>query len=251
MPGAGNFMDFDRIWKWVERTGFILNPTIALGAAYYAAGVYNGWDKQEAAKTTTGPTVLLGDAAMTLPWPIITLSILAALLMLTSWTMIAVRIRRKTPKEKILWSGAISLNEIQFDTSRFGQPSPWLQLHLTLFNATGYVVAPSHVIGRLIVSGQEFHGLMELSDPPATIHGLDRFIKIGLKIPVSSSEAEHAKAALKSGHLFVDFSNAAITFQLYIPDSASEQFTVNPPLRVHFNTEGRTDPYLPWQMIGA
>ena len=80
-------MDADRIWNWAERAAVVvIAPLCALVGAYFAAGTYYGWDKQDAVPVikdhASGP-------AMTLPaWLGFALLGVAIVSLLTSWAMI-------------------------------------------------------------------------------------------------------------------------------------------------------------------
>lgn len=145
----------------------------------------------------------------------------------------------------------ISLNEIEFNTKRLNQPAPWLELNLTFFNATGHNARPLEVSGRVIVSGQEFHARIELVDLLQS-YPYGEFFKTDLKIPVSTSEAQHCLETIKSSKLSVEFSDAHITFGITIYGLSGPSPVIGVPLpkKVSLNRESlRTDPYLPWQML--
>src|SRR5436190_14623958 len=87
-------MDADRIWKWAERAAVVvIAPICAIGGAYVAAGTYYGWDKQAAVAVAKDH---VSGAAMTLPpWLGFALLDIAIVSLLTSWGMIAIRLRAK------------------------------------------------------------------------------------------------------------------------------------------------------------
>jgi hypothetical protein len=231
-----------------ERSAAIIGAVCAIATVYYTMGVYYGWDKQEAAKISSAAAT--GGTHMNIQWPIIILGVLATLSILTSWAMITIRLRR--PKESIQkfvpHSGMISLNEIEFNIGRLSQAAPWLELYLTFFNATGRVIRPLSVRGRILVSAQEFHGHIELVAPVTTMYGENKFFRMGVKIPVSSTEAEYCFDSIRRNNLQVGFVDGALAFQVSVLEGSSPEFHVWLPGYVSFNIATlRTDPYLPWQ----
>jgi hypothetical protein len=241
-------MDLERIWKGVERSAAIIGAVCAVATVYYTMGVYYGWDKQEAAKV--GSAATNGGIHMSIPWPIVALGLLATLAILASWVMIVIRLRgQKGAVQKFEpHSGMISLNEIEFNTGRLSQPAPWLELYLTFFNASGFDTRPFRIAGRVKVSGQEFHSHIELIDTLKAC-GNNQFFRVGLKIPLSASEAEYCLDSIRRRNLSVDFSGGIITFGITIYGKSGPAPEINfwLPRGVGFNPESlRTDPYLPW-----
>jgi hypothetical protein len=188
-----------------------------------------------------------------LQWYIWAATGLGILIALAAARMFVRRVRSKIPTGKqpkqqfVAHYGMISINEVEFNTERLGQAAPWLEIYLTLFNATGHPVRPVMASGRVLVSGQEFHGQFELADSNSIrSYGAATFFRFGLKVPVSATEAKYCNEALNSGHLFVDFPNVKIEFQIQVLNEPAAALYVDLPNRVHFNSYGRTQPYLPW-----
>lgn len=243
-------MDWEQIWKRIERAGFVVTPLCAIAGAYYTAGTYYGWDKQATAPLTKDHA---GGIIMTLPpWLGFALLGVAIVSLLTSWGMILIRRRTKNSpgQEFTAQAGMISINEIEFNTGRLTQAAPWLELYLTCFNASGFDMRPFSVTGRVNVSGQEFHSHIELIDVLKTF-GSAQFFRIGLKIPVSASEAQYCLDSIKRRNLSVVFAqDARITLGVTIHGKSgpSPEINVWLPGGVSFNPESlRTDPYLPWR----
>ncbi len=84
-------MDWDRIWKWVERAATILVAIGTLVIAYYTTGLFYGWDK-----VPKGGGVAAPSGTMTPLWPLIVLAVLTGLLFITAWIMIFLRKGKKT-----------------------------------------------------------------------------------------------------------------------------------------------------------
>jgi hypothetical protein len=252
-------METDPKWKRGERLAVvvigplcgILGVLCAALGAYFAAGTYFGWDKQAMPPVTKDHA---GGTIMTLPpWLGLALLGVAIVSLLTSWGMILIRRRAKHgPDQKFTArAGMISLNEIEFNTSRLNQAAPWLEIYLTFFNDAGHLTRPYEATGRVIVSGQEFHGQIELIDLLKS-HPDGQFFRTGLKIPVSASEAKHCLDSILFDNLSLDFSRATMTFGviIYNVPGPSPVLNVWLPMRVSFNTKSlRTDPYLPWQSM--
>jgi hypothetical protein len=255
-------METDPKWKRGERAAIlfigplcgILGVLCAALGAYFAAGTYLGWDKQAAAPVAKEDDAV-GMAMMLPPWLGFALLGVAILSLLTSWAIIFIRRRSKkqsAPSQVFVpLHGMISINEVEFNTDRLGQAAPWLEIYLTCFNATGHPIRPLVASGRLLVSGQEFHGHLELADSNSVrSYGAATFFRFGLKVPVSATEARYCHQALASGHLFVDFPRVNIEFQIQILNAPAATLYVDLPNRVHLNSDGRTQPYLPWVTRG-
>lgn len=168
------------------------------------------------------------------------------------WFDTFVRRRAARRSGEFIPKGAmIFINEIEFNIERLSQPSPWLELYLTFSNATGYGARPFNVTGRVTVSGQEFHAHIEFVDTLKS-HGSESFFRLGLKIPVSTSQAQYCLDCIQRRDLSVDFSEAIITFgiTIYGRHGPTPELNVFLPKRVNFNADSlRTDPYLPWKSI--
>jgi hypothetical protein len=166
------------------------------------------------------------------------------------WFDTIVRRRRARKNEEFIpQAGMVSINEIEFSTGRLKQPAPWLELYLTCFNASGYEVRPIGVTGRVNVSGEEFHSRIELIDILKTC-GNAQFCRVGIKIPVSASEAQHCVESIHGGTLIVAFSGSAtLTFgvAIYGKSGPAPEINISLPGGVRFDPDTlRTDPYLPW-----
>lgn len=241
-------MDWDRAWNWAQRASTIILVLCGLAGTYYAMGTYYGWDKHP---TPAPATNHAGEAVVMLPpaWIAITLLGAALLLLLTMWAMIL--IRWKLSKKPALPTygdvRVVSLNEIQFSSSRILDAAPWLELYLTFFNGSQYTIRPVEIEGRIKVSGQEYHSRLELMDTMKWSSGAE-FFGVGVKIPVSASEAKFLSDAIGENHVLLGFPNGKLTFQLATPiRSTNIYFSL--PDKITFNCKtGRTDPYLPWRV---
>lgn len=186
-----------------------------------------------------------------LPW-LRGAALLLAGLTIGMWFDTFVRRRAARRSGEFIPKGAmISLNEIEFNIARLGQPAPWLELYLTFSNATGYEARLFNVTGRVTVSGQEFHAHIEFVDTLKS-HGSESFFRFGIKIPVSASEAQYCLDCIQRRNLSVDFSEAIITFgiTIYGRHGPTPELNVFLPKLVNFNADLlRTDPYLPWKSI--
>src|SRR5258708_3699542 len=88
-------MDLEGLWRAIERSMVVVGGICAILTAYYSAGLYYGWDKQEAAKIG-GATVAPIGGHMTVPVWIYALGGIGVLLLGTAWVMIV--LRRKAPQ---------------------------------------------------------------------------------------------------------------------------------------------------------
>jgi hypothetical protein len=241
-------MDWERAWKWIERVGSVIGAVCAITITYYTVGIFYGWDKQhspsgEVAATPSG-------AAMSTYWPLIVLGILAILTLATSWIMIFLRLWSKKQEERPFSAraGMLPIIEAEMNFSRLAQAAPWLEVYFTFFNGAGYIVRSISASGRITVSGQEFHGHIELNGDIFKFHPMDDFFRIGVKIPLSASEVEYITETIRRGNLLVGFPNAAISFQIDTP-RAGTPFEAHLPPRLNFDpNNGRTEPFLPWQL---
>lgn len=75
-------------WRIVERICVVLGLLFTAATLYYTAGAYYGWNQLP---PNISPA---GGAAMTAPWWLYAIGLLGIALLVTAWTMIAVRIRR-------------------------------------------------------------------------------------------------------------------------------------------------------------
>jgi hypothetical protein len=245
-------MDSERAWKWAERVGpVVIAPLCSVAALYYAAATYYGWDKQVAPPTIKGEPWW---SAMTeTPWLGFALLCVAIASVLTSWGMIFIRRRAEKQKaagQEFIPRGAlISLNEIEFNVGRLSQAAPWLELYLTFSNATGYDTHPIAVTGRVTISGQEFRDHIELANA-LTSFGSAPFFRLGLKVPLSTSEAEYCLDTIRRKNLSISFPDSTVTFGISIHDGKARPTPLVYawlPKTIHINPVSlRSDPYIPW-----
>ena len=153
------------------------------------------------------------------------------------------------PEAFIPRGSLIALNEIEFNVGRLNQAAPWLELYLTFSNATGYDTHPVAITGRVTVSGQEFRDHIELANTLASF-GSAPFFRMGLKVPLSTAEAEYCLDSIRRKNLSISFPDSAVTFGIAIHDGKSRPTPLlyaRLPKTVHINPESlRSDPYIPW-----
>ena len=85
----------NNFWKWMERGQGAVGALATLATLYYTAGVYYGWNQPSPERNDY---VLAGHSMMP-PWWVIALGVLAILMLLTSWGMIAMRLREEKKRE--------------------------------------------------------------------------------------------------------------------------------------------------------
>jgi hypothetical protein len=228
----------DRLWKIIERSGGIVGTLCAVITAIYTVGIFYGWDKSMPSKPTS--------PVMSASWLLYALGAIGLALLATSWIMIFIRARQ--PKKLFIPRPTmLPLNEVEISFASTWHVSPWLELYLTFFNASGFIVRPQIASGRIKVGGQEFHGHIELNTPVRSVPA-DGFFRVGLRVPLSAAEAKYIGEMNREGHILVVLPNAKIVFEIA---SFSRPATLDIPLpnQIHFNARtGRTDPYLPWRI---
>jgi hypothetical protein len=85
----------NNFWKWMERGQGAVGALAALATLYYTAGVYYGWNQPSSERKDYVPA---GHSMMPPGW-VIALGILAILMLLTSWGMMAMRLREGKKRE--------------------------------------------------------------------------------------------------------------------------------------------------------
>jgi hypothetical protein len=83
----------DRLWLFSERACLVLGTIIGAATLYFTAGVYYNWNQQQPVPSSS--PVIAGNAAMIPGWWIMASGGIGALLLVTAWIMIIIRLWRQ------------------------------------------------------------------------------------------------------------------------------------------------------------
>jgi hypothetical protein len=135
------------------------------------------------------------------------------------------------------YSPTTPLVEIAIDLNRLLNAAPWLQFHCTAYNATGCLINPTSVQGRIKIGVEEFHGQFEL-EKSQTTYGSDLFFDFSLKLALSTSEAAHIQKAAEAAFLSIMFLKTEIEVVVYSrPQSCTTKIVL--PQTLQFETRER------------
>jgi hypothetical protein len=153
-------MDWERLWKGIERSTVVIGGVCAIVTTYYTVGLFYGWDKQEAAKIG-GVTATPGGVPMTLPFPVLILGALAVLTLLTSWAMIGIRLSAKKSKKPELTNAEASrrlyVGQVHAGFARF-EDDYCVELAIRGYNGTGETISIGQLRGS-VRFGETIDGL--------------------------------------------------------------------------------------------
>lgn len=145
------------------------------------------------------------------------------------------------------YSPATPLVDIAIDLTRLLNAAPWLQFHCTAYNATGCLINPTTVQGRIKIGAEEFHGQFELDKSQLT-YGSDCFFDFSLKLALSTSEAAHIQKVAEAEFLSIMFLKAEIEVVVYSrPQSCTTRIALPKALQFEARTR-RVSPAFVYQV---
>jgi hypothetical protein len=135
----------DRLWLFIERACLVFGTTIGAATLYFTAGVYYNWNQQP---VPSSPPVIAGNAAMIPGWWIMASGGIGALLLVTAWIMIIIRLRRQ---HELQPESTQTMPSFPATTSTVSEPAGPSTLRPTINRDYG-ATAPAHTPKKVFVN---------------------------------------------------------------------------------------------------